>query len=78
MRGHLEEVRREDADWIHLTHKREKRWAVVNTVMKLRVTYNAGNFWASLETFSLSRNNLLQKAANLDNDQNPGPSFKKP
>jgi len=47
MTAHLEEVRREDMEWIHLIHNREKWRAVVNTVMNLRVTYNAGNFWAS-------------------------------
>ena len=47
MTAHLEEVRREDVEWIHLAHNREKRQAVVNTVLNLRVTYNAGNFLAS-------------------------------
>jgi hypothetical protein len=32
-------VRECDMDWIHLAHDRDHRWAPVNTVMNLRVSY---------------------------------------
>jgi hypothetical protein len=32
-------------DWIELAQNRDRWWAVVNAVMKLRVTQNAGNSW---------------------------------
>jgi hypothetical protein len=34
----------EVVDWNHLIQDKAKRWAVVNTVMNLHVTYNARNF----------------------------------
>jgi hypothetical protein len=33
----LREIRWEDMDWMHLAQDRDDRWAVVNTVMNLRV-----------------------------------------
>jgi len=37
IRMHLREIRREVLDWIHLAQGRDQWWAVVNTVMKLKV-----------------------------------------
>jgi hypothetical protein len=36
-----------DVDWIHLAQDRDRWRALVNTVMSLRVTQNAGNFLTS-------------------------------
>jgi len=33
--------------WIDLAQDRDKWWAVVNTVMNLRIPYNAGIFFIS-------------------------------
>jgi hypothetical protein len=46
-------------DWIHLAQDRDQWQAVVNTVMYLRVPYNAGNFLSSWVTISLSMITLL-------------------
>ena len=37
-------------DWINVAEDRNKRWAVVNTVMNSRVTYGADNFLPSRAT----------------------------
>jgi hypothetical protein len=34
-------------DWIHLGQDRDERQAVLNTVMKIRGPYNAGNFFSN-------------------------------
>jgi hypothetical protein len=34
-------------DWIYLVKDRDRWWALVNAVMKLRVPKNAGNFLTS-------------------------------
>jgi hypothetical protein len=47
-------------DWINVSKDREKRWAVVNTVMKRQVAKNAGNFLTSWGTVSFSRQTLLR------------------
>jgi hypothetical protein len=36
-------IRWEGVDWIHLVQDRDQWWAVVNTVMNLRVPQKAGN-----------------------------------
>jgi len=46
-------------DWIHLTLDRDQWWALVHTVMKLRIPYKAGNFWTSWVTVGFSRRTLL-------------------
>jgi hypothetical protein len=43
----LREIDFGDVDWIHLAQDRDRRRAVVNTVMNLRVSLNAGNFLTS-------------------------------
>jgi hypothetical protein len=44
-----------DVTEIGLAQKRNQWWAVVNTVMGLRVQYKAENFFSSLVTVSFSR-----------------------
>jgi len=39
----LKVIGREDVDWIQLAKNAVNWWAVVNTVMKLRILYEAGN-----------------------------------
>jgi len=43
----LQEVGCEDVDWIDLAQDRDRRWALVNAVMNLRVPLNAENFLTS-------------------------------
>jgi hypothetical protein len=43
----LQEIGFGDVDWIHLVQDEEQWWAVVNTVLKLWVPQNAGNFLTS-------------------------------
>jgi hypothetical protein len=43
----LREIRFGDVDWINLAQDRDRWRAFVNTVMNLRVPYNAGNFLTS-------------------------------
>jgi hypothetical protein len=40
----LREIEFGDVDWIHLAQDRDRWHDLVNTVMNLRVPYNAGNF----------------------------------
>jgi len=55
----LREIGWEGVDWIHLDQDRDQWRALVNTVMKLRVPYKAGNFLNSLVTFKSLRRTLL-------------------
>ena len=43
----LQEVRCGCMDWISLAQDKDRWWALVNEVMKLRVPQNAGNFLTS-------------------------------
>ena len=42
-------------DWIAVVQDRDKRWALVNVVMNIRVHKSAGNFLISWETLCFSR-----------------------
>ena len=46
----LEEVGRGCGDWMELAQDRKSWRALVNMVMNLRVTYNAGNFFINCKT----------------------------
>jgi hypothetical protein len=46
-------------NWIHLAEGRNQWRAPVNTVMKLQVTLQAGNFLTSRVAISFSRRTLL-------------------
>ena len=54
------EVGCEGMDWNDVSQDRDRWRALVNAVMKLRVTLNAGNFLTGLELVSFSRRTLLR------------------
>jgi hypothetical protein len=47
IRMDIREIGFGDVDWIHWAQDRDRWWALVNTVMNLRVPQNAGNFLTS-------------------------------
>jgi hypothetical protein len=52
---YLRETGWEVVEWIHLVQDRDQWRALVNTVMSLRVTQQAGNIFLSIVTISFSR-----------------------
>jgi hypothetical protein len=69
-RGHLEnsgvdgiiylvEVGCGVTDWIELAQDRDRWRELVNAVMSLRASYNAGHFLTSCKTVSFPRRNVL-------------------
>ena len=46
----LQEMEGGCRDWMELAQDRDRRWALVSTVMKLRVPYIARNFLTSCRT----------------------------
>ena len=46
----LQEERRGCGDWMELAEDRDRWWALVSTVMNIRVSLNAGNFLISCKT----------------------------
>jgi hypothetical protein len=54
-------IGRDGMDWIDVAQDREKWRALVNTVMNLRVPYNAGKSFSSCTTGSFSRRDQLHK-----------------
>ena len=56
----LQKVGWKGIDWIYLTQDRNRCPALMNMVMNLRVLYNAGNFWSTVEPVSFSGETLLR------------------
>jgi hypothetical protein len=57
----LREIGWDGMDWIDLAQNRDQWKALVNTVMNLRVPYNAGKFLISYTIGSFSRTARLRK-----------------
>jgi hypothetical protein len=57
----LREIGWDVMDWIDLAQDRDQWRAVVNTVMNIRVPYNAGKFLSSCTTGSFSKRAQISK-----------------
>jgi hypothetical protein len=54
-------------DYINLAQNRDRWWALVYTVINLRVPQQAGNFWSILGCFSFSGRTLLHGVSYIHN-----------
>jgi hypothetical protein len=61
----LHEVGGGGMDWTDLGQDTDRRQALVNAVMNLRVPLNAGNFLTSCKPISFSRQTLLQEVTSI-------------
>jgi hypothetical protein len=59
----LLEVELGGIDWIDLAQDRDRWWALVNTIMNLRVPYNVGNSLTRWEPVNFSRRTLIPGAS---------------
>jgi hypothetical protein len=57
----LREIGWDDMDWIDLAQDRDQWRAIVNTVMNLRIPYNAGNFLSCCAIGSFSKRAQLHE-----------------
>jgi hypothetical protein len=62
----LQEVGCGDMDWIDLVQDMERWRAVVNVVMNLRVSQNAGNFLTSCKPVSFAGRTVLHGVSKYD------------
>jgi len=55
-----------DVDWHHLTQDTDQLQALVNTVINLRISYNAGNLSTTWGAINFSRNLIHGASSNVD------------
>jgi hypothetical protein len=63
IRMDLGEVEWGDVDWIGLAQDRNRWWALVNSVLNLRVPWNAGKLSSGLASNGLSSSVELHRAS---------------
>jgi hypothetical protein len=70
----LREIGWDDVDWIDLAQNRDRRRALVNTVMNLRVTSNDGKFCSSCTIGGFSRRARLHEYKRVSSSSQSGPA----